>query len=150
MKKFITAILMVAVFLVALCSCNSTPAKTYTCEEMAQSVLQSTQFPDMVKTDESMLSLIMDFSANGITEYSVYQQMMSVDLAELIIVRTEDTETVTSLLEQRKQSLIQQFAAYPEQQKSAEATVVGSKGNVCYLIACKNAADAEKALKSLI
>lgn len=75
--------------------------------------------------------------------------MLSVDVVEVIILKVKDGETEKALeqLNARKDSLINDFAFYPEQVESANATIVGSEGNVAYLI-CH--VDSEKAEKKLI
>ncbi len=70
-------------------------------------------------------------------------------MVEVIILKVKDGETEKTLeqLNARKDSLINDFAYYPEQVESANATIVGSEGNVAYLI-CH--VDSEKAEKKLI
>ena len=117
------------------------------CEGLALTALNSGNFPEMVKaTDSTLLDTIMDFSQYGITDYCVYQQAISVELSEVIVVRAEDSEGAYSALMNRKNSLIKQFGAYPEQAKTAGQTVVFKKGNVCALIASDSPLEAEKAL----
>lgn len=153
MKRFISTIAAVLylIFLTGCSSAESSPIQEstaqYSCKELADTVLNSVEFPGMMEVTESaMLDSIIDFSDYGITDYCVYQQMMSVHLCEIIIVRSNDTEAVLKALNDRKDKLINQLAFYPEQQDSANATVVGKKGSVCYLIAHTDAAEAEKAL----
>ena len=119
----------------------------FSCKELAELVLNSIEFPDMQEvTDSAMLENIMDFSAYGITDYYVYQQMMSVHLNEIIILKSSDPESALIALEERRDMLINQLSFYPEQQESAKATVTGRKDNICYLIAHKEADEAEKSL----
>lgn len=121
------------------------------CKELAELVLNSIEFPDMQEiTDSAMLENIMDFSAYGITDYCVFQQMMSVHLNEIIILRSSDPDSALKALEERQDMLINQLSFYPEQQESAKATVTGCKGDICYLIAHTDAKTAEKALLSRI
>lgn len=128
---------------------NSSP--TVTCRDAASKVLSSVEFPDMVEvTQAEMLEGIMDFTDFGITEYSVYQQMMSVHLCEVIIVKTDDTAATLEALNRRQSFLIEKLAFYPEQQESANASVTGSKNGYCYLIAHTEAKTAEKELLSFL
>lgn len=121
------------------------------CKELAEIVLNSVDFPDMLEvTNEQILDEIIDFSQSGITDYYVYQQMMSVDLGEIIVLKSEKPDETLSALEQRKETIINQLAFYPEQQESANGTVVGQKNGVCYLIAHKDGSIAEKALLEAI
>ena len=93
-----------------------------------------------------MLETIMDFKTDGITDYCVYQQMISVHLNEIIVIRCDNPDEILSLLDKRKETLIEQLSFYPDQQESAKATVTGKKGSVCYLITHTEAKQAEKAL----
>ena len=102
------------------------------CDSLASAVIESVEFPDMVLTEEKvLLDMIMDFSQYGIEEYAVYQQAISVNLSEVIVLRTTDTKAATEALEKRKEQLINQLAFYPEQQENASSTIVGSKGGYC-------------------
>ena len=106
------------------------------CEGLVLTALNAGNFPEMVKaTDSTLLDTIMDFSQYGITDYCVYQQAISVELSEVIAVRASDADGVYDALQSRKESLIKQFATYPEQAKNAEQTVVFKKGELCVLIA---------------
>lgn len=123
------------------------PDNSLSTDALCNVVIDGADFPLMLKVDiPEKLELIMDFSKYGIEEYTVYQPSMSVHICEVIIIRTEDVKATTEALEERKDVLINQLAFYPEQQEAANNTVVGSKNNVCYLIAHKDASTAEKAL----
>lgn len=123
-----------------------------TAAELAQTVLDSVEFPQTVEvTDKEMIENIgIDLSLTE--DFSVYQQMLSVDVVEVVILKVKDgeMETVLASLRHRKESLINDFACYPGQVESAEATVVGSKGNIAYLICHKDADTAESKLLEAI
>ena len=117
------------------------------CEGLVLTALNSGDFPEMVKaTDSTLLYTIMDFSQYGITDYSVYQQAISVELSEVIAVRADDVDGVYDALMARKSSLIKQFGTYPEQEKVVSQTVVFKKGNLCVLIASDEPMTAERAI----
>ncbi len=117
------------------------------CEAFALTALNNGSFPEMVKvTDSTLLSMIMDFSKHGITDYSVYQQAISVELSEVIVVRADDVDGVYDALMARKSSLIKQFGTYPEQEKVVSQTVVFKKGDLCVLIAADEPMTAERAI----
>lgn len=117
------------------------------CEGLVLTALNSGDFPEMVKaTDSTVLDTIMDFSQYGITDYSVYQQAISVELSEVIAVRADNVDGVYDALMARKSSLIKQFGTYPEQEKVVSQTVVFKKGDLCVLIASDEPMTAERAI----
>ncbi len=117
------------------------------CEGLVLTALNSGDFPEMAKaTDSTLLDTIMDFSQYGITDYSVYQQAISVELSEVIAVRADDVDGVYDALMARKSSLIKQFGTYPEQEKVVSQTVVFKKGDLCVLIASDEPMTAERAI----
>lgn len=117
------------------------------CEGLVLTALNSGDFPEMVKaTDSTLLDTIMDFSQYGITDYSVYQQAISVELSEVIAVRADDVDRVYDALMARKSSLIKQFGTYPEQEMVVSQTVVFKKGDLCVLIASDDPMKAERAI----
>lgn len=125
---------------------NNVPQKTVA--ELADIVLNSVEFPQTVKvTDTEQIEAIgVDLSLTE--EIAVIQQMLSVDVVEIVIARVKDGTVgdVVASLQKRKESLIHDFAFYPGQVESTEATVVGSKGDIAYLICHKDADTAEKKL----
>lgn len=122
-----------------------------TAEELMESVLNSVQFPQLVElTDEERIKGDMGIDLSLVEEYAVVQQMLSVDICEVIILIAKDegaAKELESVLEARKESLINDFAFYPNQVAWAEATEVGKVMNVVYLI-CHEEAD--KAALALI
>lgn len=121
------------------------------CEGLVLTALNSGDFPEMVRiTDDTLLNTIMDFSQYGITDYSVYQQAISVELSEVIAVRADAADDVYDMLMKRKTSLIKQFGTYPEQEKIVSQTIVFKKGDLCVLIASDEPMKAEKAILNKI
>lgn len=123
-----------------------------TANDLAQAVLNSVQFPQLVEVTDKDIISDMGIDLSLAEDYSVYQQMLSVDVSEVIILKAKEGKIneVTEQLEKRKKALINDFAIYPGQVASAEATVTGSKNNIAYLICHVDAAEAEEALKKAI
>ncbi|MCM1055977.1 MAG: DUF4358 domain-containing protein [Bacteroides sp.] len=154
MKK-LTAFLIVlsaALLMLAACSSNESGANTdkteKTARELLETVLNSIEFPQTVDvTDESRIA-DMGIDLSVAEDYAVVQQMLSVDVVEVVVLKVRDGEMDAALemLKARKESLINDFAFYPEQVESANATVVGSERDVAYLICHADAATAEEKL----
>ena len=121
-----------------------------TAEELMESVLNSVQFPQTVElNDEDRIADELGIDLSLVEDHAIVQQMLSVDVSEVIILIAKDGEAVgelESVLEARKESLINDFAFYPNQVASAEATEVGSVKNVVYLICHEDAAVAVERL----
>lgn len=151
MKK--AAVFLLLLFIAAMSACSgSVSEKTEkTAEELLDVVASSVEFPPTTRlTDEERIAeMNIDFS--NAEEYVIVQQLVSVDVVEVIIIKAEEgQDKILSDLEKRKESLINDFAYYPEQVESAEATVVGRVKDVCYLICHAEASEAEKALKAAV
>lgn len=125
---------------------NVQPQKT--AEELAKIVQNSVEFPQTVNVTDKDQIEAMGIDLSLAEDYAVVQQMLSVDVVEIVILRVKEDsmETAVESLQKRKESLIHDFAFYPGQVESAEATVVGSKGDIAYLICHKNADTAEAEL----
>lgn len=152
MKKivFFAALTVVLAFILTSCSTSggSENKSDKTASELLDTVLNSIDFPQTVEvTDEGRISE-MGIDLSLTEDYAVVQQMLSVDVVEVIILKAKDGETgsLTDQLEARKESLINDFAFYPEQVESANATKVGSRRDVVYLICHADAATAEEKL----
>lgn len=152
MKK--TAAVMVAILLLfGISSCSAGTdggGKTTdrTAAELLETVINSIEFPPTVEiTDEdSIKEMGIDLSLTE--EYAVVRQMLSVDVAEVIILKVKNGEEdkAEEQLKKRRESLINDFAFYPEQVESANATVVGQEKDVVYLICHIDAETAEAEL----
>lgn len=119
-----------------------------TAAELAKIVQNSVEFPQTVNVTDKDQIEAMGIDLSIAEDYAVVQQMLSVDVVEIVILRVKEDnmETAVESLQKRKESLIHDFAFYPGQVESAEATVVGSKGDIAYLICHKNADTAETEL----
>lgn len=164
----ITAIAAAALLAVLLCGCSDTAIseensvgsnyssydtenKDISCEELALLAIDSGVFPDMVKvTEQTLLDTVMDFSGYGIDEFSVYQQAISVELSEIVIVHSSQSDEVEAALNDRRDALIKQYSFYPEQKESAENSVVFSLDGYSVLIAAKEPSAAIEAVKAKI
>ena len=150
----ILGVLMAALTVVFAAGCSvsiSVTDKTdKTAAELMETVLDSVQFPKLVELDdEDRITDELGIDLSLAEEYAIVQQMLSVDVCEVIILIARDEGAVRELeaaLEARKESLINDFAFYPNQVAAAEATEVGSVMNVVYLICHEDAAEAEMAL----
>lgn len=164
----ITAIAAAALLAVLLCGCSDTAIseensvgsnyssydtenKDISCEELALLAIDSGVFPDMVKvTEQALLDTVMDFSRYGIDEFSVYQQAISVELSEIVIVHSKQSDEAEAALTQRREALIKQYSFYPEQKESAENSVVFCLDGYSVLIAAKEPSAAVEAVKAKI
>ena len=163
-----TAIAAAAMLAVLLCGCSDTAIskvnsggsnyssydsenENISCEELALLAIDSGVFPDMVKvTEQALLDTVMDFSQYGIDEFSVYQQAISVELSEIVIVHSSQPDKTEAALTQRREALITQYSFYPEQKESAENSVVFSLDGYSVLIAAKEPSAAVEAVKTAI
>lgn len=163
-----TAIAAAAMLAVLLCGCSDTAIseensvgsnyssydsenENISCEELALIAIDSGVFPDMVKvTEQALLDTVMDFSQYGIDEFSVYQQAISVELSEIVIVHSSQPDKTEVALTQRREALIKQYSFYPEQKESAENSIVFSLDGYSVLIAAKEPSAAVEAVKTAI
>lgn len=120
---------------------------------LANVILGSVEFPQTVEiTDEAQISDGIGLDLDKIDEYCVLQQMMSVHLVEVIVVKPApgEMDNVINELNERKKDLLDTYAFYPNQVASAENTVVGRKGDYAYLICHEESEKAEEALRAEI
>lgn len=165
MKKSFTAMFAVIMIFTAACASGNTSqynsslsntdishnaeAESKTCSELVDVVLDSVEFPATIEvSDSDILTETIGLNLQDIDEYRVVQQMMSVSLVEVIVVKAKDgkTDAVLKTLENRKEKIQNELAFYPEQQESAAGAVTGATGNYVYLIAHKDGNVAEKKL----
>ena len=149
MRKLL--IILAAALLIFASACNAAPSDRTdkSAGDMLSTVLNSVQFPQTVDLDdESRITEELGIDLSLVDDYAIVQQMLSVDVSEVIILVAKDGagSQLQAALEARKDSLINDFAFYPNQVASAEATEVGTVKNVVYLICHEEAAIAEQAL----
>ena len=147
MRKVLGLLMAVIVVLGSGCSVSVSNKTDKTADELLEAVLDSVQFPRLVElTDEDRITGELGIDLELVEEYAIVQQMLSVDICEVIVLIAKDGGDVSRLeavLEARKESLINDFAFYPNQVEWAEATEVGSVKNVVYLICHEDAYVAE-------
>lgn len=102
--------------------------------------------------DEAILTDVLGYDLSLFSEYSITMHMMSAHLIELTIVKPVDGQKDAALehLNNRMNQLKTEVAFYPEQQETADQTVVGEAGDYLYLLCCKDAAKAADALKAAV
>lgn len=149
MRKLL--IILAAALLIFASACTAAPSDRTdkSAGDILSAVLNSVQFPQTVDLDdESRITEELGIDLSLVDDYAIVQQMLSVDVSEVIILVAKDGagSQLQAALEARKDSLINDFAFYPNQVASAEATEVGTVKNVVYLICHEEAAIAEQAL----
>ena len=154
MKKHLLILIILPLLLFSACSdaggAESTTDKT--AAQLMEVVMNAVQFPQMIDLNDNERIEEMGIDPAVTEDYAIKQQMISVDVCEVIIIKasSENMEKLLEVLNSRKDSLKNFFANYPEQLQSANATVVGSKKDIAYLICHTEAAKAEEQLLSQI
>ena len=149
MRKVLSLLAAALLAVLAVGCSGSADTTDKTAGELLETVLNSVQFPQILDlTDEDRIRDEIGIDLSLVEEYAIVQQMLSVDVSEVIVLIAKDGAVgeLESTLEARKESLINDFAFYPNQVAAAEATEVGSVKNVVYLICHEEAATAEAAL----
>ena len=154
MRKILCLVLTAVMLAVgAGCSSNVSNKTDKTAGELLSVVLDSVQFPQLLElTDEERITDELGIDLSLVEDYAIMQQMLSVDVSEVIILIAVEgaAEELKSVLKKRKESLINDFAFYPNQVASAEGTQVGSVLNVVYLICHEEASVAEDELLAAV
>lgn len=151
MKKLLLIFMTFAVLLLSGCANTKNPENSTTDKTSAQlteTVMNSVQFPQMIELNDEKRIEEMGIDLSLAQDCSIWQQMLSVDVCEVIIIKAspENMEKVLESLNSRKEALKNYFANYPEQVESAGSTVVGSKKDIAYLICHTEADTAEEKL----
>lgn len=124
------------------------------CQTLSDAVINSgVEFPAIgLVEDEAILTDVMGYDLSLFSEYSITMHMMSAHLIELTIVKPAEGQKDAALehLNNRMNQLKTEVAFYPEQQETADQTVVGEAGDYLYLLCCNDAAKAEEALKTAV
>lgn len=134
----------------SLTACSSGGVSTQkSAAELLDIVLNSVEFPEITRIDdEQRINEMMGIDLSEAEDWAVVQQLLSVDVVEVILIKPKADASTDYIaeLQARKNSLINDFAFYPNQVESAEATVVGKKNGVSYLICHADASEAETRL----
>ena len=130
------------------------PASDLSCQALSDVVINSgVELPAIgLVEDEAILTDVLGYDLSLFSEYSITMHMMSAHLIELTIVKPAEGQKDAALehLNNRMNQLKTEVAFYPEQQETADQTVVGEAGDYLYLLCCKDAAKAEEALLAAI
>ncbi len=133
---------------------DNAAAGELSCQVLSDVVINSgVEFPAIgLVEDEAILTDVLGYDLSLFSEYSVTMHMMSAHLIELTIVKPADGQKDAALehLNNRMNQLKTEVAFYPEQQETADQTVVGEAGDYLYLLCCNDAAKAEEALKAAV
>ena len=107
--------------------------------------------------DEAILTDVLSYDLSLFSDYSVTMHMMSAHLIEVTVAKPAEGKEDAALefVNNRMNQLKTEVAFYPEQQETADQTVVGSFTNAAgenyvYLICCNDAAKAEEALLAAV
>lgn len=151
MKKLLLIFMTFAVLLLSGCANTKNPENSTadkTPAQLTETVMNSVQFPQMIELNDEKRIEEMGIDLSLAQDCSIWQQMLSVDVCEVIIIKAspENMEKVLESLNGRKEALKNYFANYPEQVESAGSTVVGSKKDIAYLICHTEADTAEEKL----
>ncbi len=103
-------------------------------------------------TDPQMLSdfFLLDAENENYKNMMVLQCPMSANMTEIIIIESDDVESVKTDLEARRKKAQEQDAFYPDDVDKAAASIIGSEGSYAYFILAYDAAEAETALVEAI
>ena len=134
-------------------------AADLSCQELADVVINSgVEFPAIgLVEDEAILTDVLSYDLSLFSDYSVTMHMMSAHLIEVTVAKPAEGKEDAALefVNNRMNQLKTEVAFYPEQQETADQTVVGSFTNAAgenyvYLICCNDAAKAEEALLAAV
>ena len=124
------------------------------CQKLTDAVLKNDEIKDYptMQADDEMLKDVMSYDLDLFDEYSVITNVVSVHLFEITVAKPKagQEDAALELLNKRKDQLINEVAFYPEQQESAEKTIVGSDGGYVYLICFHESESLENTLKEAI
>ncbi len=130
------------------------PASDLSCQALSDVVINSgVELPAIgLVEDEAILTDVLGYDLSLFSEYSITMHMMSAHLIELTIVKPAEGQKDAALehLNNRMNQLKTEVAFYPEQQETADQTVVGEAGDYLYLLCCNDAAKAADALKAAV
>ena len=133
---------------------DDTETSDLSCQALSDVVINSgVELPAIgLVEDEAILTDVLGYDLSLFSEYSITMHMMSAHLIELTIVKPADGQKDAALehLNNRMNQLKTEVAFYPEQQETADQTVVGEAGDYLYLLCCKDAAKAADALKAAV
>lgn len=126
-----------------------------TCSELFTTITSDgNERPSMQDVNDNMLSALYGIDASLLEDYCAKVPLMNVKVNEIVILKVKDSQnvsTVKAALQSRKDSVVQQFEQYLQDQlEIAQAGVVGTSGNYVYLIMDEHASSMESALISAL
>lgn len=122
-------------------------------QSMVDTVTSKVEWAALTEVDDKDLIkefFLLDPDNPNYKQVLVEQCPMSAVIAEIILIQTDDVDSAMQDLQARKEKLINTDAYYPEHVEIAKQSIVGSKGDIAYFIACDDAKDSEKALLECI
>jgi hypothetical protein len=145
-------VLLFSLIFITACGGNTEKYINLSTSELAAEILPFFEMPMTEHTEQNHIEIFSGIDFELAEEITLFQQALTVHLAEIIIVKPKDNQMdeIMDTLQSRQQMLREQLALYPLQTAAAEAMVVGKIHNVAYLICHENAAEAETALLKFI
>lgn len=139
-----------ALITLLLCGCsgNSSP-KAVSLDDAVGYITDHSEWPEMAEiTDGFILNEFFGIDTDVYPEedIAVYQCPMSAVMSEIILIRSDDLAGACAVLEARREKAITIDAFYPEDKAIAEASVVGTEGDIAYFIMGSSADESERLL----
>lgn len=150
MKKLVSALILVSLFAVVLCSCSGGNGKTPATADVATAVNDSTSFSELIAlTDDNIARRYYGIDLEAIEEYEVLVCSSGALSDEIAVFKMKEKDSVEDMLDvvrDRKQELYDSFVDYvPDEINKIENAVIGSNGNYVYFIVCADRNSAKSA-----
>jgi hypothetical protein len=153
MKKFLILFSLILTFSLSGCS-SETKTKDIPVSEIkdtiiSQKLIDVNPLNDIPAQDAPALSSVKD----KIKEGFMLGTMINVKLRDVIVVKTDDSETVMEALNDYKENSLKMFAdgyGGEDNIESMSNSILKSVGNYVYFIATPNASDIETTILNLI
>lgn len=110
------------------------------------------EFPAVMATEDEEMLELMGYDLSLFEDYSVYTHVISAHLVEIVVAKpvAGQEQAALDVLNARMEKLKTEVAFYPEQQETAEKTIVGEKNGYVYLLCCGEPAEVETVLLDAI
>ena len=126
--------------LLAACS-----AADVTTDEVARRVCENAYTTEMEPVTDTYV-LENYFGLDTGLDMAVYRCPAAAVMAEVIVIRTDDTDSALLLLENRRNKAIERDALYPDDKRRAEESLTGVTGDFAYFVMGEDADKAEDEL----
>ncbi|MBQ8978928.1 MAG: DUF4358 domain-containing protein [Oscillospiraceae bacterium] len=126
--------------LLAACS-----AADVTADEVARRVCENAYTTEMEPVTDTYV-LENYFGLDTGLDMAVYRCPAAAVMAEVIVIRTDDTDSALLLLESRRNKAIERDALYPDDKRRAEESLTGVTGDFAYFVMGEDADKAEDEL----